>query len=183
MALDPEFLDAIVLLGWVLDRHRRETGHRPALVGGAATSFLTYGIIFPDDFNFLVPFDSARSRDAGGQVPPGRPARPPDLRLVSPFIARYGFPAVSGPMFDGTASRDRLLAAAFHPAREIVMSGFAAMIANGLGQYASSGKEDRLMLGPATWLFKAGASIDRACPCGRIVQETGVHSDIGFVVP
>ena len=182
MALDPEFLDAIVRLGRVFDRHRRETGHRPVLVGGAAVSILTDGLILSGDFDFVVPLDGpfdTAMREAGFK----REDRHGHLIVgwYHPSLPRYGFQAVSGPLFDGRADRDRLLVTSFDAASEVCMPGFEDMIADRLGQYASSGKKNREMLGQAVLLFRLGASIDRAYLYRRIVELTGDPSDIGLM--
>ncbi len=178
MALDPEFLDAIVRLGRVFDRHRRETGHRPVLVGGAAVSILTDGLILSGDFDFVVPFDTAM-REAGFK----REHRRGHMIVgwYHPSLPRYGFQAVSGPLFDGRADQDRLLVASFDAASEVCMPGFEDMIADRLGQYASSGKKNSEMLAQAVLLFRLGASIDHAYLYRRVVEETGDPSDIGLM--
>jgi hypothetical protein len=173
---------ALELLAKASSRYRAETGKYVVIVGGAAVSFYTLGAIYSGDFDMVADIAFERFLFAEGfRKEEGQ------QRFLKgyhhPDVPRLGFEFVSGSLFDGKSDADKLLAVPIHQSGdpEVLFPAIEDLIADRLGQYASSNNRDDSMLSQAILLFKLAADCDVAYLKRRIVEETGDPSVIGLV--
>jgi hypothetical protein len=176
-SLPPDYWQALSLLAKASHQYRHATGHRVGIVGGAAVSFYTQGQILSGDFDIVgdtgfEPFllsEGFRKEDRPGQILRG---------YYHLEVPRLGFEFVSGALFDGRSDRDRLLAVRVAGDAEVIFPAVEDLIADRLGQYASSGNKDREMLEQARLLLSLASEYDRDYIVRRINEESGDPAEI-----
>ena len=179
-SLPADYWTALELLAKASSRYHEATGQHVVIVGGAAVSFYTQGAILSGDFDivadiafeqFLFQFGFCKETGAG--------------RLLGgyfhPDVPRLGFEFVSGALFEGKADNDKLLAVPILDDKEVVFPAIEDLIADRLGQFASSKNRDESMLIQAKLLFDLASDCDHAYLKRRIIEETGDPAVIGLV--
>ena len=178
--LPQDFWDALNLLGRAGDRYRDATGGRVVIVGGAAVSFYTQGLILSGDFDLVADLGFEAAMLAEGFRKEDRPGWL--LReYYHPDLPRYGFELVSGPLFDGKTDGNRLLPVHLKGGSEVLFAPIEDLIADRLGQYAASDEKDIDMLRQAQSLFRLALECDRDYLRRRIIEESGDPAAVGLV--
>ena len=175
--LPDDYFEALELLARAGARHRRETGLRVVIVGGAAAAFHTQGAILSGDFDIVadIGFETAllaegfRREDRAGRMLRG---------YYHPRLPRLGFELVSGALFDGRSGRDRCLRVIIRSGVEVIFPAVEDMIADRLGQFAAN-QGDPAMLHQARLLFHLASSIDEAYLSRRVAEEGGDLACLG----
>jgi hypothetical protein len=178
-SLPPDYWTALGLLATASERYFAATGRRVVIVGGAAVSFYTQGAVLSGDFDLVTdiafePFLLAEGfqRETG------------PMRFLGgyhhPRVPRLGFELVSGALFDGKADADRLLAVPVIDGAEAIFPAVEDLIADRLGQYASSNNRSEAMRSQALLMFSLASECDRDYLKRRIVEETGDPAIIGL---
>jgi hypothetical protein len=179
-SLPPEFREALALLAGASADYREATGHRVVIVGGAAVSFYTQGAILSGDVDMVTDIGFEPFLIARGFVKENRANR---LRrgYFHPDLPTLGFEFVSGALFDGRSDRDKLLAVPIGGSgSEVIFPAIEDLIADRLGQYASSKDRDTEMLEQARLLFSLASDYDPTYLKRRITEESGDPAAIGL---
>jgi hypothetical protein len=179
-ALPSDYWTALELLAKASSRFHSETGNFVVIVGGAAVSFYTHGAVLSGDFDMVAdlgfePYllaEGFRKEERQGRLLKG---------YYHPSVPLLGFEFVSGALFDGKADWDKLLAVPQTDGAEVVFPAIEDLIADRLGQYASSNNKDKTMLSQASLLFELAFECDVAYLKRRIIEETGDPSQIGLM--
>jgi hypothetical protein len=174
MALAGEFIKALTRLGRVCELYRQRSGFDAILVGGAAVSFYTDGLILSGDFDLVASNDEAfdGAMAAEGFVKEHRRGH----LLVGwyhPELPEYGFQLVSGPLFDGRADRRRVRIFRLGTESSVALPSIEDMIADRLAQATATSRTDRTMLRQAILLRKLAPDIDRDYLLRRVQEEGG----------
>jgi hypothetical protein len=179
-SLPPDYWAALTLLARASDRYLKATGRRVVIVGGAAVSFYTQGQVLSGDFDMVTDISFEGFLLAEGFEKESGPNR-----LLGgyyhPDIPTVGFEFVSGPLFDGRSDRDKILVISVSGDAEVVFPAVEDLIADRLGQYASSRNRARDMLEQAKLLISLAISYDRDYLVRRIIEESGDPAEIGIV--
>ena len=132
------------------------------LVGGAAASIYTGGMITSGDFDVIAAADTVFDRvmvehgfkreDRAGHLLIG---------YYHPDIPTIGVQLVSGSLFDGRTDPHRIALLPIKNGGTIALPPIEDLIADRLGQYAASGDRDDEMLEQARLLFKLAGDIDK----------------------
>lgn len=170
----------IALLGALAEAfadYEHTTGHSPVLVGGGAVVLQTLGAFMSGDLDLVAANGLALEASLlrAGFVHEHRRGRLGG-GFYHPSFPEYGVEAVSGALFDGRADPQRLVRVLFHPDRGIVIPAIEDMIADRLGQFASSNNRDQDRLAQARLMFKLADDLDLAYLERRISEETGDFS-------
>ena len=179
-SLPPDYWTALALLAAASDSYLKATGRRVVIVGGAAVSFYTQGQVLSGDFDMVADVAFERFMVAEGF----KKEEGSDRFLggyYHPDVPRLGFELVSGALFDGRSARDKILVVPVSGDAEVVFPAIEDLIADRLGQYASSGNKASDMLGQARLLFSLADEYDRAYLQRRIKEESGDPAEIGIV--
>jgi hypothetical protein len=130
------------------------------IVGGAAVSFYTQGLILSGDFNLVAATALEPFLLAEGFLIEDRPGR---LRrgYYHPKTPRYGFELVSGALFDGRCDTARMQVFRLAAEADVTLPPVEDLIADRLGQFAASNNRDREMVDQARLLLKLARDIDR----------------------
>ncbi len=179
-SLPPDYLVALELLAKASSRYFSETGRRVVIVGGAAVSFYTQGAVLSGDFDMVTDIDFARFLFAEGFQKDEGPGRFHG-GYFHPDVPRFGFEFVSGTLFDGRSDYNKLLAVPMSGNAEVVFPAIEDLIADRLGQYASSNNRSEDMRLQALLMFSLASEYDRDYLKRRIVEETGDPTVIGLV--
>ncbi len=180
-SLPDDFEDALCLLGRACERYRHATGFRfrPVIVGGAAVSFYTNGQILSGDFDLVADVDFEGALLAEGFRKEDRPGWL--LRGYYHVDApKYGFELVSGSLFDGRTDNDKLRPILVANDAMVIFPPIEDLIADRLGQYASSRNTDTEMLSQAQLLKSLALECDEAYLRRRIIEESGNPAVIGL---
>lgn len=178
-SLPPDFWTALELLAKASSNYFAATGNRVVIVGGAAVSFYTQGAVLSGDFDLVADIgfehfllaEGFRKDSGPGQFLGG---------YHHPAIPRLGFEFVSGALFDGRADDEKLLAVPVIEDAEVVFPAIEDLIADRLGQYASSNNRSEAMRFQALPMFSLASEYDREYLKRRIVEETGDPAVIGL---
>lgn len=178
----PAFLAGLRSLATVFDSYHTATGRRPVLVGGAAVSIFTGGLVASGDFDVIAPREDAWDRAVAAQ---GwrREDRHGYLRFgwYHPDIPEIGVQLVAGPLFEGRTDELRLTLISVKGAGTVQLAPIEDMIADRLGQYASTPSPVyHDMLEQAVVLFQLATEIDRDYLLRRIVEEGGDPAQLGL---
>ncbi|MBF0333382.1 MAG: hypothetical protein HQL40_07005 [Alphaproteobacteria bacterium] len=171
MSFRPEYTAALRVLARAFEEVQQRGFQCPVLVGGAAVEFWTGGSVVSGDFDILTGADEylLRALEADGFR---RPTGPGVLTrgLVHDDL-EIGIELVSGAYFGGNADRTRIVIVevgggkvAFPPVEDI--------IADRIGQYASSPRGVPEMRQQAVILYALADGVDEAYLSRRIQQET-----------
>lgn len=179
--LRPDFLEALRRLAKVFDVYVAKTGSRPVLVGGAAASIYTGGMITSGDFDVVAAadeiFDGAMAdhgfvrEDRAGYLLVGH---------YHPDIPTIGVQLVSGRLFEGRTDPQRITLLPIEDGGTIALAPIEDMIADRLGQYAASKQRDLEMLEQARLLSMLAGDLDKAYLIRRVLEESG---DLALVGP
>src|ERR1700761_1946162 len=155
MALNDDYISALVTLAHACDRYRAMTGGEVVLVGGAATVLYTDGEFMSGDFDLVAAADGAleaamteagfKREDQIGYLLRG---------FYHPAHPGFGFEPVSGRLFDGKADVKRLRKVLMSGDAGIVLPSFEDMIADRLGQHTAASPTDDSRLLQARCLFR-----------------------------
>ncbi len=153
----------------------------PIIVGGAAVEYYTGAAIMTGDFDIVCAADESlkeslirlgfREEDRHGRILKG--LYHPDLLLA--------VEVVSGTFFDSRADRDRLSAIKLDGGGEVFIASVEDMIADRLGQYASSPRGVPEMLRQAVILLQLAEDIDEDYLDRRIKDETDDQYNLEFL--
>ena len=151
------------------------------LVGGAAASIYTGGMITSGDFDVVAPADAIFDRmmtDHGFR----REDRTGHLLVgyYHPEVPTIGVQIVSGRLFEGRTDPERITLLPVEDGGTIALAPIEDMIADRLGQYAGSGERDREMLEQARLLAKLAGEIDQPYLIKRVREETGDPALLGL---
>ena len=180
-AFRADFVDALRRLAAVFDAYQAATGSRAVLVGGAAASIYTGGMITSGDFDVVAPADAIFDRmmtDHGFR----REDRTGHLLVgyYHPEVPTIGVQIVSGRLFEGRTDPERITLLPVEDGGTIALAPIEDMIADRLGQYAGSGERDREMLEQARLLAKLAGEIDQPYLIKRVREETGDPALLGL---
>jgi len=171
MALTPEYLAALELLGRVCEKYRIKTGAPAYLVGGAAVAIMTAGAFPSFDFDLVVASDEEFEAIllAHGFK---REDRPGWLRFgyYHPEHPAFGWQLVTGPLFDGRSDRTRVVRFEITAESAVTFPVIEDMIADRLGQYEAN-RRDTSRLEQAQLLFKMAKTIDKDYLAKRVADE------------
>ena len=179
-SLPPEFWTILGLLAKASDRYHAATGCRAVIVGGAAVAFYTQGQILSGDFDIVADINFEQSLLAEGfqkETGTGKFLG----GFFHPYALTLSVELVSGSLFDGKSDSAKLLAFRVIEDADVLFPPIEDMIADRLGQFASSKNKDVTMLHQATLLMKLASDYDRDYLIRRIVEETGDPAVIGLV--
>jgi hypothetical protein len=159
----------------------RKGYERPVLVGGGAVEFHTGGAVVSGDFDFVT-----EEMRAFGEVLAAhgfkREDRPGRLLIgwYHPELT-MGVQVVSGDLFDGNSDRRRIRLVDIIDGKAVAIASIEDLIADRLGQHASTeaGMPDRL--DQAVKLFRLADQLDEAYLDRRIRQETGGIFDLAYL--
>jgi hypothetical protein len=180
-SLPPDYFKALELLAHASSQYSEATGYRVVIVGGAAVSFYTQGAILSGDFDMVADLGFEEFLFAQGFR---REARPGKLHrgYYHPEVPRLGFELVSGALFDGRSDRDKVFAVAVSDSSgaEVTFAAIEDLIADRLGQYASSDNKDQTMRRQAELLITLALEYDRDYLVRRIREEGGDPAALGL---
>ena len=179
-SLPPDFWTMLGLLAKACDRYRETTGRRAIIVGGAAVSFYTQGAILSGDVDMVADIDFEHSLLAEGfekETGPGKLLG----GYFHPDVPRMSVELVSGSLFDGLTDKDRLLAIQLTGDGVVHFPPIEDMIADRLGQFASSKNKNSEMLKQASILMTLAIDYDPVYLRRRILEEGGDPAAIGLV--
>ena len=179
--LRSDFLEALRRLAGVFDAYESKVGSRPILVGGAAASIYTGGMITSGDFDVVAAADDVfdgvmadhgfKREDRVGHLLVGH---------YHPDIPTIGVQLVSGRLFEGRTDPQRITLLPIEDGGTIALAPIEDMIADRLGQYAASNQRDLEMLEQARLLSKLAGDIDKAYLIRRVLEETGDPALLGL---
>jgi hypothetical protein len=173
-ALPAEFLEALRRLAGVFDAYDARMAARPVLVGGAAASLYTGGMIASGDFDVIAAaddvFDDAmrdhgfRREDRAGHLMVG---------WYHPEVPTMGVQLVSGRLFEGRTDPQRIALLPVEDGGTIALAPIEDLVADRLGQYAGSGQRDSEMLEQARLLLQLAGPLDNEYLVRRVLEEDG----------
>jgi hypothetical protein len=179
MALTPEYLAALELLGRVCEKYRIKTGAPAYLVGGAAVAIMTAGAFPSFDFDLVVASDEEFEAIllAHGFK---REDRPGWLRFgyYHPEHPAFGWQLVTGPLFDGRSDRTRAVRFEVTQDSAVIFPPAEDLIADRLGQFEAN-RVDPSRLEQAQELFQVAETIDMDYLSRRVAEEGGNTADLG----
>jgi hypothetical protein len=175
-ALRADFVEGLRRLAGVFDTYEAKTGSRPVLVGGAAASVYTGGMITSGDFDVIaaadIVFDGVMvEHDRAGHLLVG---------YCHPDIPTIGVQLVSGHLFEGRTDPQRIALLPIENGGTIALAPIEDLIADRLGQYAASNDRDDEMLEQARLLLKLAGDIDKEYLVKRVLEETGDPALLGL---
>ena len=180
-ALRADFVEGLRRLARVFDAYEAKTKSRPVLVGGAAASIYSGGMITSGDFDVIAAahtvFDRVmaehgfRREDRAGHLLVG---------YYHPDIPTIGVQLVSGRLFDGRTDPQRIALLPVENGGTIALAPIEDLIADRLGQYAASNDRDDEMLEQARLLFKLAGEVDHEYLIKRVSEETGDPALLGL---
>ena len=181
MAFRREYLDALELLGEASEKLAKQGLSPPIIVGGAAVEYYTGAAIMTGDFDIVCAADQSLKdilvglgfREENRQGHLLRGLYHPDLLMAVEIV--------SGALFDGRADRDRLAVIRLEHGREVLIASIEDMIADRMGQYASSPRGAFDMLKQAMILLQLAENVDEPYLEERILAETLGQYDLDFL--
>jgi hypothetical protein len=181
MPLPDDFIEALTLIGRASLRYHAETGRRVVVVGGAAVSFYTQGVILSGDIDMVADIAFADAMRGEGFMLDTTPQRlATATTYLHPDVPRIGFQLVSGALFDGQADRTRLQPVSLGDDAEVTLPPIEDMIADRLGQFAASKDLNQEMRAQAEILFSLASPVDNAYLLRRIREEGGDPTLLGL---
>jgi hypothetical protein len=177
----PEFEAALKLLGRAFEAVARQGFDRPILVGGAAVEFYTSGAVTSGDFDVVTLSDEPlqRALEAEGFL---RENRQGYLQrgYYHPHLA-IGVEIVSGQLFDGHADKTKLTLVDLGDGSRVSIVAVEDIIADRMGQFASTAQGVSEMLDQAVKLFLLAGEIDETYIERRIKEETMNAYSLAFL--
>jgi hypothetical protein len=181
MALPEGFLAVLECLGRVFETYTATTGGHAVLVGGAATAFHTGGQYLSRDFDVIAARDDEfikallsegfRPEDRKGHLMVGH---------YHPDYPTYGVQLVTGPLFDGRSSHNRLIRIEIAAGSAFTTPGIEDLIADRLAQHAVAATTDTSRLRQAQQLLQMAESVDFDYLVRRTREEGGDPSLLGM---
>ena len=167
----PEFEAALRLFARVSEAMARRGFQRPILVGGAAAEFWSKSAISTGDFDLCI----VRQDELDEEMARAGFVRPSGTgQMLKGWVhpgLKLGFEVVADTPLDGAFDRDTLaLVENFSDDGSFVVISVEDLIADRMGQYASSTAADRL--DQARVLFALHPALDRVYLERRIREET-----------
>lgn len=174
-------MDALALLGRAT-AELIERGHAPpVIVGGAAVEYYTDAQIMTGDFDLVCPADEQlgniltrhgfRQEDRTGHALRG--FYHPQLLIAVEIV--------SGSLFDSRADMGRLGIVRLDDGSEVYFASIEDLIADRMGQFASSPRGVPEMSRQAILLFRLADDTDDDYLDRRISEETGGQYDLAFL--
>jgi hypothetical protein len=180
-AFRPAFIEALSLLAQACDDLADKGYERPVLVGGAAVEFHTGSFVVSGDFDFVtdnqLAFEEAlighgfRREDRANRLLRG--LHHPQLGL--------GVEVVSGRLFDGRSDLHRVQLVEIVDGKAVAIAAVEDLIADRMGQYASTRNRVPEMLDQAIQLFRLAEHVDESYLGKRIGEETGGELDLTYL--
>lgn len=167
----PEYVAALNLLARACAILDQRGLPRPILVGGAVVEFDTASEMHSGDFDLM---GGAEAELAEALIAVGfRREDRPGVRLGGFYhpTLPIGVEFVSGSYFDGLADRQRVRVVALTDG-EVLMAPTEDMIADRLGQWVASGRQDSELLLQAQTLFALAEGVAEDYLDQRIRQDT-----------
>jgi hypothetical protein len=180
-ALRADFIEGLRRLAGIFGTYEAQTGSRPVLVGGAAASIYSGGMITSGDFDVIAAAEAVFDRvmtEHGFR----REDRSGHLRVgyYHPDIPTIGVQLVSGHLFEGRTDPQRIALLPIEEGGTIALAPIEDLIADRLGQHAASNDRDDEMLEQARLLFKLAGDIDNEYLIQRVLEETGDPALLGL---
>ena len=174
----PAFIEALSLLAKACDDLADKGYERPILVGGGAVEFHTGSLVVSGDFDFVtddqLAFEEAliehgfRREDRVNRLLRG---------LYHPQLS-IGVEVVSGSLFDGRSDLDRVQLVEILDGKAVAIAPVEDLIADRMGQYASTKNRVPEMLDQAIQLFRLADHLDESYLERRIGEETCGELDL-----
>jgi hypothetical protein len=181
MVFRKEFVDALALLAVAFDRVVEQGDERPVLVGGGAVEFYTGGAVMSGDLDVVTdaqPVFEAALIDLGFR----REDRPGHLLrgLYHPKLD-IGVEVVSGSLFGGAGDKAKIRLVALRDSGQVAIAPLEDMIADRMGQYASTVNRVPAMLDQAVKLLRLADELDETYLDRRLQEETLGEFDLGYL--
>jgi hypothetical protein len=174
----PAFIEALSLLAMACDDLTNKGYERPVLVGGAAVEFHTGSLVVSGDFDFVTDDQLAfeetlirygfRREDRVNRLLRG---------LYHPELS-LGVEVVSGSLFDGRSDLRRVQLVEIVDGKAVAIAPVEDLIADRMGQYASTENRIPEMLDQALHLYRLADHLDEAYLEKRIGEETDGELDL-----
>jgi hypothetical protein len=182
MEFRPEFVAALELVGRAFNEVVAKGHPRPVIVGGAAVEYYTGGAVVSGDFDIVTAAETVLAQALVGQ---GfrREDRPehllggyyhPDLAIAVEIVGRS--------LFDGNADTSRVAVVQITQASGVAMVCVEDLIADRMGQFASTPDGVKAMLDQAIKLYQFAQDIDRPYLDARIRTETLGSFDLQYLL-
>lgn len=172
MAFRKEFVDALTLLAAAFDRVVEQGHERPVLVGGGAVEFYTGGAVLSGDLDVVT--DAQQVFEAALVDLGFRREDRPNHLLRGLYHPKLGIDVevVSGLLFDGAGDKTKIRLVDVGDGSHVAVAALEDIIADRMGQYASTPNHAPDMLGQAVKLLQLADRLDDAYLDQRIRQET-----------
>jgi len=176
-----EFVEALELLARAFERVVQNGYSRPVLVGGAAVEFYTGGAVVSGDFDIVT-----QAEEALGQALLAEGFRREDrpgwlLRgYYHPELA-LGVEIVGRALFEGQADESRVLIVQVTPEAAVALAPVEDLIADRMGQFASTASGVGEMLEQAIRLLQLAPWVDEEYLNRRIATETADAYDLRYL--
>lgn len=181
MTIREDFLSALNQLSKATTNYEVKTKNKVVLVGGAATAIYTDGSFNSNDFDLIACDDDEfeKSMSEFGFIKEDRSG----YLMVGwyhPDHENYGFQLVTGPLFEGRTSKDKMVTFSVSENSIITLPPFEDMIADRLAQHAIASPTDPSRLYQAKALLKLAPNLDLEYLLKRIREEGGDPSLLGI---
>lgn len=178
-----EYIEALKLLAGAFEEVVAKGHAWPVLVGGAAVEFYTGGAITSGDFDVVTPSEEAletallargfRAEDRKGWLQRG---------YYHPEFA-IGVEIVGRSLFEGRGDPSRTMLVEVMPEARVAIVAPEDLIADRMGQFASTPQRVPEMLEQAALILKLAVDYDEDYLEKRIRQETSGEYDLAFLQP
>ena len=177
----PAFIEALSLLAKACDDLADKGYERPILVGGAAVEFHTGGLVVSGDFDFVT--DDQQAFEAALTRYGFRRENRVNRLLRGLYHPQFsvGVEVVSGRLFDGRSDLHRVQLVEIVDGKAVAIAAVEDLIADRMGQYASTEIRIPEMLDQAIQLFRLADHLDEAYLAKRIAEETNGELDLAYL--
>jgi hypothetical protein len=182
MEYRPEFVTALELVGRAFNEVVAMGHPRPVIVGGAAVEYYTGGAVVSGDFDIVTAAETTlveallnqgfRTEDRAEHLLRGY--YHPDLAIAVEIVGRS--------LFDGNADSSRVVVVQITEASDVAMVSVEDLIADRMGQFASTSEGVKAMLDQAIKLYQFAQYIDEPYLDARIRTETLGSFDLKYLL-
>ncbi len=177
-----EFITALELVGRAFNEVVDKGHPRPVIVGGAAVEYYTGGAVVSGDFDIVTAAETTlvkalmnqgfRTEDRTKHLLRGY--YHPDLAIGVEIVGRL--------LMDASADSSRVVVVQISEASGVAMVSVEDLIADRMGQFASTPEGVKAMLDQATKLYEFAQHIDEAYLDTRIRTETFGSFDLKYLL-